>query len=80
MYTSNQKACISLDPLPFSRADFPDHIQARNDERVGGRQGRRFGARAPKGPAKVSFNDKIDCSLGPSEMKYPRARTGSRRP
>ena len=36
-------------------------------------------ARGP-GPAKVSSNEKIDCSLGPGAMKYLGARIGSRRP
>ena len=37
------------------------------------------GVRGP-GPAKVLLNEKFDCSLGPSAIKYPMARTGSRRP
>ena len=32
------------------------------------------------GTAKVLFNEKIVCSPGPGAMKYPGARTGSRRP
>ena len=32
------------------------------------------------GPAKVLFNEKFDCSFGPSAIKYPWVRTGSRRP
>ena len=48
----------------------------RTVERGGGGVG---GVGGP-GPAKVLFNRRIDCLFGPGAMKYPWARTGSRRP
>ena len=32
------------------------------------------------GPAKVLFNEEIDCPLGPGTLKYPGARNNSRWP
>ena len=53
---------------PRIRRDHVDDLQDRR-EGIGG-----------VGVSKVFYNKKIDCPPGPGEMKYPGARTGSRRP
>ena len=44
------------------------------------REGGGVGGVGGLGPAKVLFSVETDCTLGPGAMKYPGARTGSRRP
>ena len=65
-----------LNNLLASSKDFVAILTYIQDRREGGGVGRVRGL----GPAKVLFNVKIDCSLGPGAMKYPRAQTESRQP